>query len=92
MKALCVVLTVLGIIVDEKHGSGVRHDNHICRQIGVNRPFTGTPMRLPSTCQCLEKCFRRPFVDIGAGQHLAGSPIFDPIGEKVALIAMERIN
>jgi hypothetical protein len=28
MQTLCVVLTVVRIIVDEKNSSGVRHDNH----------------------------------------------------------------
>ena len=33
MEALCVVLTVVGIIIDEKNDSGVRHDNHLFRQM-----------------------------------------------------------
>ena len=42
MEALCAVSTVLGIIVDEKNGSGVRHDNHLFPGNGVDSAFTGT--------------------------------------------------
>ena len=30
MKALCVVITVVGIVVDEENGSSVRHDHYNC--------------------------------------------------------------
>jgi hypothetical protein len=42
MEALCVVLTVLGIVIDEKNGSGVRHDNHLFRKMAWMAPFAGT--------------------------------------------------
>jgi len=42
MEALCVVLTVLRIVVDKKNGSGVRHDNHLFPENGVDSAFTGT--------------------------------------------------
>ena len=42
MEALCVINTVMGIIVDEENGSGVRHDNHTVPANGVDRGFAGT--------------------------------------------------
>lgn len=47
MEALCVVLTVLGIVVDEKNGSGVRHDNHLFRKMAWIAPLPGPLSREP---------------------------------------------
>jgi hypothetical protein len=47
MEALCAVSTVLGIIVDEKNGSGVRHDNHLFRKMAWIAPLPGPLSREP---------------------------------------------
>src|ERR1043165_7720462 len=69
MEALCVELTVLGIVVDEKNGSGVRHDNHLFREMAWMAPLPG-PLSKESLAYAPTKAPVNPRIS-GSWSHFA---------------------